>query len=205
MSEALRRSPVDFGIAPDGSEERNGWLVALGYGVSGEGPRLIDLCHVSKWDLQDSNLEGYRPFGLSIPDKYGRCAYENGIIVNRMNRTQCAVWHLGGGYPEPPAESAYTETTDGLAMLAVCGPGALDVMEAVTSLDFADPKLEPPCLIQGPILHIPCQAVLLKRDVGGATVVFTLSRGYGQAMAEAILHSGSGAGLKPGGVNDLAL
>ena len=205
MSETLRRSPVDFGMEPAGSEEKNGWLVALGYGESQGGLRLIDLSHVGKWDLQDASLDGYRPFGLSVPKEYGKCAYENGVIINRMNRTQCAIWHLGGGYPEAPEESAYTETTDGLAMLAVSGPGALTVMEAVTSLDLAARDLEAPSLLQGPILHIPCQVVLLKKDGDSATVVFTFSRGYGQAMAEAMLHAGHEAGLKPGGVNDLDL
>ena len=205
MSEALRRSPVDFGITPARSEEKNGWLVALSYGDSKDAPRLIDLSHVSKWDLQDSNLGGFSPWGGTVPTEFGKSAFENGVAINRMNRTQCSIWHLGGGYPEPPAESAYTETTDALAMLAISGPGALEVMDALTYLDFSDPGLEAPCLIQGLILHIPCQIVLLKKEGDSATVVFTFSRGYGQAMAETILHAGHGAGLKPGGVEDLNL
>lgn len=199
----IRRSPVDFGLAPAETETINGFEAALQYGEQEEGPRLIDLSHCLKYDLQDSDLGRFKPWGIEISETPGQCVYENGILINRMNRTQCAIWNIGPGVVEPPEEKEYTETTDGLCLLAVCGPGALDVMDRISSLDFSAPGLTGPCLIQGPVMHIPAQSVLFSREGKSATIIFSFSRGYGQAMAEAILESGSDVGLAPGGLKDL--
>ena len=204
MDDIERKSSVRFGMKPAQTENWDGWEVAISYGEE-SGPFLIDLSHRSKWDLQDSDLFGFQPFGLPVPEKPGLCVFKKGILVNRMNRTQCAIWHLAGERPKPPAESAYTETTDGLTLLAVTGKDALGVMERVSALDLAAPGLETPCLIQGPILHIPCQVVLFSRSDEEATILFSFSRGYGQAMAEAMLHSGKGLGLTPGGELNLPI
>lgn len=204
MEDIQRLSPVCFEMKPVQTEERDGWKVALSYGDGG-GPFLIDLSHRSKWDLQDSNLSRFRPFGLWVPEDPGQCHFKKGILINRMNRTQCALWHLAGKRPKPPEEPAYTETTDGHALLAVTGKDTLRVMERVTNLDLGAPSLSPPCLIQGPVLHIPCQVVLFSRDSDEATILFSFSRGYGLAMAEALLDAGEDLGLTPGGEVDLAI
>jgi hypothetical protein len=204
MDNIERKSPIRFDRKPVRTENWDGWEVAISYG-EGSGPFLIDLSHRSKWDLQDSDLSWFRAFGLSVPEKPGRCAFSKGILINRMNRTQCTIWHLAGERPKPPAESAYTETTDGLTLLAVTGKDALGIMERVCTLDLAAPGLETPCLIQGPILHIPCQLVLFSRSDEEATILFSCSRGYGQSMAEAMLHSGKGLGLTPGGELNLPI
>lgn len=204
MENIQRRSPIRFNTEPVQKENWDGWEVAISYGT-GKGPFLIDLSHRSRWDLQDADLSRFRPFGLMVPQNPGQCVYKKGIIINRMNRTQCALWHLAGKRPKPPEEPAYTETTDGRALLAVTGSAILGFMERVTNLDLGAPSLTPPCLVQGPILHIPCQVVLFSRDGDDATVLFSFSRGYGQAMAEALLHSGKDLGLMPGGELDLAI
>jgi len=197
-----RISPIKFNINPTQVEKRDGWNVALSYGPH-SGPFLIDLSHRPKWDLQNSNLPRFRPFGLIIPENPGQCTFSEGILINRMNRTQCQIWHLAGKKPRAPRSSSYTEITDGQCLLAVTGPSALDVMERITNLDLASPALSPPCLIQGPVLHIPCQVVLFSRPTAQATILFSFSRGYGQTMADAILHSGKDLGLRPGGEEDL--
>ncbi len=198
----VRRSPINFGRTPARKEDRDGWEVVLSYG-EGNGLFLIDLSHRAKWDVQDGDITSFKPFGLTVPENPGQCVYKNGIIINRMNRTQCAIWHLAGKRPEPPEGIAYTETTDGLTLLAVTGKNVLALMEHVTTLDLAAPGLETPCLIQGPILHIPCQVVLFSRKEEETTILFSFSRGYGQAMAEAMLHTGKDLGLTPGGESDL--
>ncbi len=200
----VRKSPINFGAAPARTEQRDGWEVVLSYG-EGSGTLLIDLSHRDKWDVQDGDITSFKPFGLTVPEKPGRCRYEKGLLINRMNRTQCAIWHLSGKRPETPEETAYTETTDGLTLLAVTGKDVLALMEHVTTLDLAAPGLETPCLIQGPIFHIPCQVVLFSRKEGETTILFSFSRGYGQAMAEAMLHAGRDLGLKPGGESDLGV
>jgi len=204
MVDIQRRSPIRFHTEPVRTENWDGWEVAISYGT-GNGPFLIDLSHRSKWDLQDADLSGFRPFGLPVPENPGRCVYKKGIMINRMNRTQCALWHLAGKRPKPPQETAYTETTDGHALLAVTGKDALGLMERVSNLDLGASSLAPPCLLQGPVLHIPCQVVLFSRDGDEATVLFSFSRGYGQAMAEALLDAGKDLELMPGGEVDLAI
>lgn len=202
MTDIVRLSPIQFAIQPQQTEKREGWEVALSYGTQ-KGPFLIDLSHRPKWDFQDADLSGLQPFGLSVPAKPGQCVYENGMLINRMNRTQCAVWHLAGEYPGSPGEPAGSQTTDGLALLALTGRGTLPVMERVTNLDLADPARTSPCLLQGSVLHIPCQVVLFSRNGTEATVLLCFSRGYGQAMAEALLQAGKDVDLSPGGENNL--
>ena len=200
--EIQRVSPIKFKTKPIEIESRDGWEVALSYGIS-TGPYLIDLSHCRKWDLQASHLSRFRPFGISVPDTPGQCVFNNGILINRMNRTQCYIWELVANKLRAPRSVSYTDITDGHALLVVTGSLALEVMQRVTNLDLGAPSLTPPCLIQGPILRIPCQVVLLRRAGHEATVLFSFPRGYGQAMAEALLHSGKDLGLTPGGESEL--
>jgi hypothetical protein len=205
MDSIFRRSPIEFGLKPTLTEKRGDFEAVLDYGLNGPGPWLVDLSPRTKWDLQDSNLDSFRPWGLTVPPTPGLCLFENGILINRMNRTQCAIWHLGPGSLPVPSEKSYTEITDGLCILAVCGAKALAVMERVTRLDLGDPRLTPPCLLQGPILHIPCQVVFFSREKEAATVLFSFSRGYGQAMGESLMQAGADLGLQPGGEKVLGL
>jgi hypothetical protein len=198
----VRRSPINFGKVPARTEQRDGWKVVLSYGEV-NGPFLIDLSHRTKWDVQDADITSFKPFGLAVPENPGQCRFEKGILINRMNRTQCAIWHLSGARPETPEEAAYTETTDGLTLLALTGKDVFALMERVTTLDLGAPGLKTPCLIQGPILHTPCQVVVFSRKEDEGTILFSFSRGYGQAMAEAMLHAGKNLGLIPGGESDL--
>ncbi|MCP5050464.1 MAG: sarcosine oxidase subunit gamma SoxG, partial [bacterium] len=96
MEELKRRSPVSFKPKPVKTENRNNWTVVLEYEAQGDGPHLIDLSHRAKWDVQDSKLAKMKPWGVKIPKKPGQCAFKNGILINRMNRTQASVWHLMG-------------------------------------------------------------------------------------------------------------
>ncbi len=202
--EIQRLSPIKFEERPRRLEKRKGWEVALSYGDH-DGPFLIDLSHRRKWDLQNSNLGRYRPLGIKVPEVPGKSIFSDGILINRMNRTQCYIWDLAASRSRAPQSPAYTEITDGHALLAITGPSALHIMQHITNLDLSNPSLSPPCLIQGPVLHIPSQVVLLSRSQSGATVLFSFSRGYGQSVAEAVLHAGRHLGLRPGGENDLEL
>jgi hypothetical protein len=74
-------------------------------------------------------------------------------------------------------------------------------MEKVSSLDLASTKGQPPFLLQGPVLEIPCQVVVLARNNEIPVILTAFSRGYGQSMAHTILESGNVFGLRPGGEN----
>ena len=221
VSRARRRSPAVFDLPVAEVERRDGWNVVLRYeneGRNGDSERpplcaaqLVDLSHRRRWDFQDGNLGDHRPLGLPIPSHPGQVAHSGPFVVNRMNRTQVAIWHLGQGpvraaapdpaptpptLPSPPSPPGLTETTDGHCMLAFVGSGVPTVLEHLTPLDLFDPARNDPArdfpfLTQGPVLRVPCQIVTFARDL----VVMTLARGHGETFAAAALASGGPAGL----------
>ena len=194
----FRRSPVNFDGTPAETELRDGWTVVLRYEDEDDhlGPWLVDLSHRRRWDFQDADVAAHRPMELPVPGEYGQVGIHAPLVINRMNRTQVAIWHLGEGSPPPtPQTTGFTETTDGHCMLAFVGPGVRRVLEHLTPLDLFYPARPIPFLTQGPVLRVPCQIVTFAADL----VVMTLARGYGQTFADAALRSGGPAALTPGG------
>jgi hypothetical protein len=199
MESMPRRSPVAFGVKPAATEQREGWQVVLRYEGEENRFRLIDLSHRRRWDMQDASLSRIRPMGLAIPEKPGQSVLQDGWLINRMNRTQAGLWHFGERAAEPGDEHFYTEVTEATALLAVVGKDTLSLMEKVTALDLRPPQKSPPFMMPGPVLHIPCQVVVLGEKEGIAGLLLAFSRGYGQSMAEAFLGAGAEFGLHPGG------
>jgi hypothetical protein len=83
--------------------------------------------------------------------------------------------------------------------LALLGKDVFSTLEKASALDFLSPERRAPFLLQGPVLHVPCQVVCLEKDTDAAAVLFTCSRGYGESMAEGILSAGGEFGLRPAG------
>lgn len=201
MAVIARRSPVEFPGRVAKSEVRGDWTVVLAYAEEGRGPWLTDLSPIPRWDLQDREIDRFAPAGKRVPGRPGECLFEDGVLIHRLNRTQAAVWHLGNPAARiPAAEAAYTDTTDATVCLALFGPQALAVVERLSALDFQDPRRRPPFLFQGPLAHVPCQLVLLRRGAGFAGgLVFTCARGYAESMVHALLSAGRELGLSPAG------
>ena len=201
MSTYHRQSPVYFKGRPAQTEQRDRWRVVLQYDDEGKGPFLIDLNHRIKWDVQDSNLLKIQPGGVTIPEIPGQCTFRDGILINRMNRTQAALWHLSGDSPATPQELTYTDITEAFALLAIVGlrTEVSLIMEKVTPLDILSPGMKPPFLVQGPVFHVPCQIVVLGERENSLAILIACSRGYGQSMAEELLDAGSQMGLRPAG------
>jgi hypothetical protein len=197
----IRRSPVTFDSTPAQTEVRDNWKVVLEYEGQGDGPWVIDLSHRVRWDLQDREIDAIQPWALKIPDAPGRCIYENGILINRMNRTQSSIWHLSGEKPDSPDGTAFTDVTDATVFLALIGKNLASITEKLTSLDFFNPLNDPPFLLQGPLSHVPCQCVMLERSPERSAILFTCSRGYARDMVHAVLDVGAEFGLKPAGAN----
>lgn len=207
-SSAIRRSPVVFSAFPAATEVRDGWNLVLRYededssggnsdGVGSQhGPWLVDLSHRRRWDFQDADMGARTPMDLPVPPQFGQVGVHGPLVINRMNRTQVAIWHLGDGSPRSkPRDSGFTETTDGHCMLAFVGAHVAKVLEHLTPLDLFDPARPTPFLTQGPVLRVPCQLVTFAADL----VVVTCARSYGETFARAALESGNLAGLAPGG------
>lgn len=199
MGSIIRRSPVVFDRPVKHRQLRDHWDVVLEYEEEGPGPYLVDLSHRRRWDLQDRELDRHRPWQIDIPPEPGRCAFSGGLLVNRMNRRQAAIWHLAGGVLEAPVEPAYTETTDATVFLALFGPGIFDITARLSALDFMQPSQNPPFLLQGPFARVPCQIVVMERSAAGGGLVLTCARGWARDMAAAILAAGQPRGLEPAG------
>lgn len=199
MKDIKRYSPVEFKVTPLKTENRDHWDVVLEYHNEGDGPWLVDLCHRSRLDLQTSSLDAKKPFGITIPATPGQSVLEKGMLMNRMNRIQTSIYHLGGDPIEVPGESEYTDVTESTVFLAIIGQPVFAICEKLSSLDFMDKNRETPFLYQGPFSHVPCQIVTLSRDGEKSGVVLTCSRGYAKDMVDAILHAGEEFGLKPAG------
>lgn len=200
MTDIQRQSPVRFTAAPLKTEVRDQWTVALEYEDEGPGPWIVDLAHKPRWDLQDKAVGNLRPCDLGVPDAPGACMFSGETLINRMNRTQASIYHVGASAPDLPDASIYTDTTEGSVFLALFGPKAFRVAEKLTALDLQEPGRQPPFLVQGPFCHVPCQIVVLNPaddDAGG--FLCTCSRGYGDAMVHAVLDAGAAFGLRPAG------
>ena len=199
MVEIKRESPVVFDASPARTENRQNWTVVLEYDNEGEGPYVMDLSHLPRWDVQDSALNGITPAGVTIPESPGICTLSDGVLINRMNRTQAAVWHLLNESTPMPADSPYTDVTESTVFLAITGKEVFSIAEKLSALDFADPQKKPPFLFQGPFSHVPCQLVTLCRDENNSGILFTCFRGYAQDMVHAIMAAGAEFDLRPAG------
>lgn len=199
-TEAIKRfSPIALQASPVELAQRDGWDVVLGYEGEKSGPWLVDLSHRSKFDIQSRALDTVTIFGKPVPGTPGECMLAEGWLVNRMNRTQAALWDLDAHEPGPPVKELFaTETTDGQCLLALVGDNLPRVMEKLTRLDCFPPGKATPFLIQGPAVHIPMQVVIFERGSTGV-VLMAFSRGYGQAVADAIMGSCREFPIRPGG------
>ncbi len=202
MSEIKRESPVQFGISPKASVVRDNWTVALEYEDEGRGPWAVDLAHKIRWDLQDSHIGDLTPCDLAVPAAPGQSALSGGVLINRMNRTQASIWHLGADAPALPEAAGYTDTSESTVLVALFGPKVFQLAEKLTNLDFMDPAKAAPFLLQGPFCHVPCQIVTLqKAGDGSGGFLLACSRGYGDSMVHAIFEAGAEFGLRPAGEN----
>ncbi len=190
-----RYSPVSFKSNPAQTVMRDGWEVVLAYEDEGVGPFVIDLSHISKWDIQAADLSQIQPQAVNIPGDPGACVLGKGMLINRMNQTQASVWHLSDKNLPIPDESAYTDITEGFSLLGFLGQEIFSIMEKITALDLQSPQKQRPFLLQGPVLRIPCQVAVLEKDA----LVIGFSRGYAQSMVEAILEAGLQWGIQPAG------
>ena len=196
MSSPHRQSPIRFDCDAAEMTVYDGWDVVLEFADQGEGPWLVDLSHLQRWDFQHLELDSCRPFGMDVPAEPGQAILQDKKLITRMNRTQVTIWNLSrNDSPEMPEAVNVTDLTDAHCMLAVLGQDASRVMEHVSNLDLFRPDGQVPFLTQGPVMHIPCQAVTVDMDC----VLMTFSRGYGLSSADAMLHAASGCRLRPGG------
>ncbi len=202
MTGIKRESPVRFSARALKTEMRDHWSVALEYADEGSGPWVVDLAHKQRWDLQDKQIGKLTPCGLAVPAEPGSCTFAQDMLVNRMNRTQTSIYHLGSETPAMPEVPGYTDVSESTVFLGLFGPQIFSMAEKLTNLDFMAPGKNPPFLYQGPFCRIPCQVVTLQKnpDYSGGFLL-TASRGYGESLIHAIMDAGAEFGLRPAGEN----
>jgi len=202
MSQIKRESPVQFGVSPRKTAVRDNWTVALEYDDEGRGPWIVDLAHKMRWDLQDRNIGDLTPCDLTVPAAPGQSLLAGGTLINRMNRTQASIWHMGADAPALPDAAGFTDTSESTVLMALFGPKIFLLAEKLTNLDFMDPAKAVPFLLQGPFCHVPCQIVTLQKAADGSGgFLLACSRGYGDSMVHAIFEAGAEFGLQPAGEN----
>lgn len=200
MADIKRKSSVRFGVSAAKTEVRDYWSVAMEYNDEGNGPWIVDLCHKTRWDLQDGDVAAQSPCDIAVPAAPGQCTLENNTLINRMNRTQTAIWHLGADAPSLHHEAGYTDVTESTTFLALFGPHTFHIAEKLTALDFMDPTQKAPFLMQGPFCHVSCQIVILQKTADGSGgLLLTCSRGYADSMVHAVLDAGAEFDLRPAG------
>ncbi len=200
MTNIVRYSPIRFDANVSEVEIRNGWQVVRRYQGQGQGPHLIDLSHLPRWDIQGKNLADICPFGMDMPDEPGAVFLSKGCLISRLNDTQCQAWWLATekiGRPDDIVQA--TEVTDGQAVLALIGSQLEILFETLVSLDLFRQDIQLPWLFQGPLLGLPCQIIRLGKVDNVEAVLIAMPRGYGQAMAEEILKLCRPFGLTPAG------
>lgn len=200
MIEIQRISPVVFKSTPVKTENRGNWEVVMEYSGEGEGPYIVDLSHRPRFDLQDANLADQKPFGIDLPEVPGSSVLKDGVLANRMNRTQVSLYDLAGqDDSDLTAVPGITDVTEVTVFIALIGKNIFSICEKLTALDFMDPGRTAPFLFQGPFSHVPCQIVTLSKEGDKAGLILTCSRGYGKDMIHSLIHAGEEFGLKPAG------
>ena len=152
MAEIKRQSPVRFSVSPIKTEVRDNWTVALEYDEEGQGPWLVDLAHKTRWDLQCNKVGEMTPANLAVPAVPGACTFADGTLVNRMNRTQASIYHLGDAAPAMPDFSGYTDVTESTVFLALFGPEVFLIAEKLTSFGLHESGQKSAFLVAGPLL-----------------------------------------------------
>ncbi|MBF0224383.1 MAG: sarcosine oxidase subunit gamma SoxG [Desulfobacterales bacterium] len=204
MKDLIRQSPISFEAKPTKTSIINGWEVVLTYDGENQksGPCIIDLSHIPKYDLQDKNLSKIKISGIEIPDKAGESTLQDNMLINRMNNTQASIWCLNGLEPNFSKEVFCTDITDGKAMLALIGKDLQCIFEKITPIDLFSSSNKSPFLIQGQILQVPCQIVVIRQTQDLSSVIFTFTRGFGNSMIEGILDAGKEWGIYPAGMGN---
>jgi hypothetical protein len=124
---------------------RDNWTVALEYDDEGPGPWIVDLAHKTRWDLQDGNIGDLTVADeIAVPTDPGASIFTDGVLVNRMNRTQASIYHLGATPEALPDFAGYTDVSESTVFLALFGSKVFQIAEKLTNLDFwIRPKRRP--------------------------------------------------------------
>ncbi len=195
-----KQSPTRFPKRPSKTEYRNGWEVALAYGNDCAPLVVIDLSHISKWEIYDRQLEGRTLGPVTIPPAPGEVILTPGLAVCLCRPSVALIWQLADEFSwDLPTGATFTEVTDGYALIALIGDDGPRVMEKITDLDLVLAAGQTARLIQGPVLDGACRIMFFSKPDSSTGLLLAVSRGAGQSVVDAILDAGAEFGLQPAG------
>lgn len=193
-----RISPLDMGLKPERTINRNGWQVPLTY--VGERTRsdlfISDLSHVPKWCLQGPGLDSEEPAGLKMPQGPGAMTMAHGILLVRLLSSEARVMAFNDDMPVLDG-TGYTDITDSYASMAVVGPKCFDVLSKLSSVDLEGPAAPPAVL--APVEDVTCLMIRLEGQSGTPGIIIAGARGYGHFLLDAFLDAGKEYGIQPAG------
>lgn len=195
-----RVSPVRLPGTAAETETRDDWTVVRRYSGEGGGPWLMDLSHCAKWDVQDGSLHRIPAIDdVPMPARINECVYRDGRLLLRLTETHAVLWRLMAPAAPLPYQKAFTDVTDGYALLALAGSEVPDILEKATPMDALPPGVTPPYLLQGRVFQRDVHLVVMEHRPNMTVALAACKRGYGRYMAEAFLEVGEEFGMLPAG------
>ena len=198
-----RMSPVRMPLEADKTEVRNHFEVVLAYGGETSGPSLVDLSHLSKWEIDGANPdEQLKKMGLTLPGKPGQAFLSDEKAVCRLTPTRALIWDFRDGEGDAWKEAKVSnDLTDGSALFFMTGEALLSIMERLTELDLKFKKDSNLLFLQGPVVGIPAKILLGMNQKHQTGMFISVGRGFGQSLVDAILSAGEEADISPAGEN----
>ena len=183
------------------TEMRNDFEVVLAYGGETGRSSLVDLSHISKWEVETENPdEAMAGTGVTLPPLPGGAGLVSGRAVCRMTPTRALIWDFHGTEEKTWLENrAFNDVTDGSALLFMTGEGLFSIMEQLTDirLDLVNGTCER--FVQGPLVGVPAKLLVALNSENQMGILVAVARGFGQSMVDTLLLAGREAGLSPAG------
>ena len=200
MKDYKRQSPIRFADPPVKTELRQGWEVALTYAGDDASLVVIDLSHITKWELYARGLEGQPVGPAAIPRIAGQVGLSAGVAVCLCRPSVALIWQLADEFSWTlPPGAELTDVTDSYALVALVGEKGPQVMEKITDLDLVLSAGQTARLVQGPILDAASRVMILSASDFPPALLLSVCRGAGQSVVDAIMDAGAEFGLQPAG------
>lgn len=186
-----RLSPVTLPGTIEKSIQRDGWEIALRYSQEDSPLTIIDLSHLSKWEIYAPELSGRSLGPIHVPNRTGEVVLTTEVIVALCRPSVALAFmcdHSGDGLLN---EANHADVTDGYALLALIGDDGPSIMEKITDLDLTSPSGGYARLVQGPLLGAPSKIMIFSTTGCKKGMLIAVARGSGQSIVDAILDAGA--------------
>lgn len=196
-----RISPVRMPLKAEKTEIRNYFEVKLSYQGETSGPSLVDLSHISKWEIETSDLDKkMNDINFSVPLKPCDAFLSKKKAVCRLTSTRVLIWDFDGRDDELLKQSGtFNDLTDGNALFFLTGEGLLSIMERLVEMDLDLKNQSDLLFLQGPVIGVPAKILVCINQQYQMGMFISVGRGFGQSIADAILAAGAETDISPAG------